>query len=189
MTAQASRARKPARQQLSDLRLAVLDKEGHLGNLIRETVAIWNIRRITTFTSEARALRSIAANPPDMLIINWKDPGCDAIALTRRIRNREEFPHPFLALIIVLSDVTRDRVLQARDAGTDELLALPFSPKALHERICSIVYDRRGFVDVPGFFGPDRRRGAIAESLGVDRRGGSSILIDPKSQKQYLEIQ
>lgn len=88
---------------------------------------------------------------------------------------------------MICEHVTRPHVVAARDVGVDEFLAAPFTPKALSERLIAVAAHRRGFVDLPTYYGPDRRRGAMANFLGANRRGGKSQLINPKTGQVYVD--
>ena len=175
-------------RRLADLRISVLDNDFPIGSILRETLLTWRISGMTACDDVSSALAGVRAAPPDILFINGNGPRHNAAALTRTIRDPRRFPQPFLPIVVVLSDVTRSKVAEARDAGADEFLAYPFSHKSLYERIRSIVFDRRGFVSTGGFFGPDRRRGAMARFLGSDRRGSVSMLIDPNTGEIYRDV-
>ena len=165
----------------------MLDNTTPIGLVLRSVMRNWNITRVTVFTDVESALRSVEQRPPDILFVNGNGTLHDMADTVRTIRNPGTFAEPYVAIIVALSEVTRERVTTARDAGADEFLAVPFSAKNLHDRISSIVYDRRGFVSVPTYFGPDRRRGAMAEYLGTNRRSTPSMLIDPATRCIFLE--
>jgi len=173
-------------KRLSDLRIAVLDNNAPIGPVLRDALISWRISDLTVYDDRAEALSKISATPPDILFVNGNGSRHTASAVVRAIRDPKGFRYPFLAIIFALSEVTRSNVIEARDAGADEFLAVPFTNKALGERLTSIAFDRRGFVSAQNYFGPDRRRGAMAEYLGACRRSEKSILIDPASGRTYI---
>ncbi len=171
----------------SSLRVTLLDDDEFNVKLVRTAVTMCGIRNFEVISNARSAMFALKARQaPDIMMINWKEPLAEAISFCKAIRDRESSPAPFLAIVVLSQQATRERVMQARDAGVDEFLAAPFSPKSMQGRIDSILFHRRGFVQVPGFFGPDRRRGAIAEMLGVDRRSDPSELIDPRTGETYI---
>lgn len=176
--------------EIQSAEIGVADATRSIADLVRNALAMWNIRNVRTYAggSELATIARIAVSRPDILVINSVGRLPSALTIARAIRDRRAFPDPFMAIIMVMANVTRERVLLARDAGVDEFLAFPFSPKALYQRIASIVLDRRGFVATPTYFGPDRRRGAMAQYLGANRRSTSSILINPRTRQTYIEI-
>ncbi len=62
----------------------------------------------------------------------------------------------------------------ARDAGVTEFLTKPISPKALYQRIVSVVTNPRPFIKTKTYFGPDRRRHASLNYAGPERRKGDN---------------
>lgn len=185
---QSAQLRAPA--EIRETSIGLADSYPSIAPVLRDVLAMWEMRRmrIVGEAADRATLARLSGSRPDILIINAIGRLPASLALAAAVRNRHSFPDPFLPIIIVMANVTRDRVLRARDAGIDEFLAFPFSANALYQRIESIVFDRRGFVATPSYFGPDRRRGAMATYLGTNRRGGSSLLINPRTRQTYLEI-
>jgi DNA-binding response OmpR family regulator len=62
------------------------------------------------------------------------------------------------------------RVAEALDAGINEFLAKPISPRDLYLRIASIIDHPRPFVRARGYFGPDRRRYNVGVPRGLRER-------------------
>jgi two-component system, chemotaxis family, chemotaxis protein CheY len=172
---------------LADLRLAVFDPERGVVSAVAAAAPLCGIKQVWHLTDTERALTRLDRNPPDVMLVAWRPPSEDGLKVCRAIRTPATSPCPFLPLVMICQHVTRDHVRSARDAGVDEFLAMPFTTKALRDRLIAIVLRRRGFVDVPGFFGPDRRRGAMAEFLGANRRSGGSNLIDPRTGMIYID--
>lgn len=173
--------------RLKHLRLAVLDHNGVMHPVVAAAANVLGLRPIRKLDSAGKTFKELrSATPPDVLLLRWTPPDRKPITLCRAVRSRKSSPRPFLPLIIICEQVTKAHVLAARDAGVDEFLAAPFTAKSLRNRLLAIVEQRRGFVDVPGYFGPDRRRGAMADFLGVNRRSGNDELIDPETGRVYL---
>lgn len=173
-------------RDFGELRCMLVDAEEYSSSLFKSAAASVGLHNIAVFQSAKAVLANIrVAGPPDLLFVKFTsvDPG--SIRLCRFIRDRAAFPHPFIPIVAVVEHATKAAVTAVRDAGVDEFLACPYSPKTLSQRIRSIVADRRGFVDVPGYFGPDRRRGAMARFLGAERRSDPTELIDPLTEQVY----
>lgn len=175
------------KEVFSGLRVTLLDKEEHHASLIRNAAAACGIRNVNTDRDPKAVLQALLnRDASNILLLHWQVPLEDGINVCRMIRNRRMFPRPFLPIVFVSAHATRDHVVRARDAGADEFLVSPFSVSGFYKRIYSVIYDRRGFVDVPGYFGPCRRRGAMAEWLGTNRRTEGTSLIDPVSGELYI---
>jgi|GEM_PF-7072546 len=154
--------------------------------VFKNAVGLAGISTVRAFEGAKKALAIMHQNgAPDILFVWFGEENRDALGLCRVVRNPETFAAPFLPIVAVMETATLPAVRSVRDVGVDEFLACPFSPKALAERVQAITQDRRGFVHVPGYFGPDRRRGAMARYLGSDRRSTPSQLIDPLTEQRY----
>ena len=73
--------------------------------------------------------------------------------------------------LVVTGQVHADAIIAARDAGVDEIMAKPVSAGVLASHTHDAVDDRRPFIDMAAYFGPDRRRHDSASYDGPDRRG------------------
>lgn len=112
----------------------------------------------------------VAGMHVDAVIIRWELPGDDGLNLVTRLRRDAESPAPFLPAVIVTGTVTRDRIRQALDAGVNEVLALPLTPKGVESRLREMVERPRKFIRDGGYFGPDRRRQVRTDYAGPFRR-------------------
>jgi two-component system, chemotaxis family, chemotaxis protein CheY len=172
--------------EFASLQLGLLGNDDFSASLVKSAARTCSIRDIDVYSNPNAAMVAlIARTKPDIMLVHHRQKEV-GLAFCRAVRDRETSPAPFLPIIMISAQVTRQDVVAARDAGVDEFLASPFSPKMFSARIGSVVFNRRGFIAVDGYFGPDRRRGAIAEMLGVERRSTPTKLIDPVSGKIYI---
>lgn len=98
---------------------------------------------------------------------NEGEPG--GIALVRALRRfpglRSEMP-----VMMVLPNPSRETVLQARNAGVNEILGLPLTGKLIGQRLAYIHHSPKPFVRVATYVGPCRRRNPPEVFTGVERR-------------------
>lgn len=180
---------RPPPRAVEEMRVAVLNAaRQNIEEPVRAAAAMCGITRCVAFSDAETALQYLRAGGPlDVMLVAWDEPEREWLSFCRVVRDRAASPCPFLALVVISNGVTREHVRLARDAGVDEFLAIPFTAEALRRRLLAIVCHRRGFVDVAGYFGPCRRRGAMARMLGAERRGEATQLIDPYSGTTYLD--
>lgn len=81
------------------------------------------------------------------------------------------------------------RVEAARDCGITEFLVKPFTSRDLYNRIVQIIEKPRQFVDADDFFGPDRRRRAIKDYDGPQRRDDDNETKEEQSEDQRSSAQ
>src|SRR6185295_20130997 len=77
-----------------------------------------------------------------------------------------------LPVVFITSGLTRQTVINGRDAGVDEFLAKPISPVALRQRLEMVIETPRPFIDCSVYLGPCRRRKNPADYYGARRRAG-----------------
>lgn len=88
--------------------------------------------------ADARAaLESISRLRPDIILLDWMMPGVSGIELTRRLRREpltEEIP-----IIMLTARVSEDDKVSGLEAGTDDYVIKPFSPRELLARIRAVL--------------------------------------------------
>jgi two-component system response regulator ChvI len=118
---------------------------------------------VKTYTDGAEALRGLAAEPPDLAVLDIKMPRMDGMELLERLRRSSAMPVIFLTS----KDDEVDEIMGLR-MGADDYIKKPFSQRLLVERIRTLL----------------RREQAVREGGGSDvaspesiRRG--ELTIDP----------
>lgn len=105
----------------------------------------------------------------DIVLTDWLMPRGSGKELLHWIRTHEDDAIRFLPVIVVSGYTTELMSSQARDMGANEVLVKPVSGTKLASRICTVIDTPRPFIQVPGYFGPDRRR-HNTPIAGRDRR-------------------
>jgi len=94
----------------------------------------------------------------DVILSNWEMSPVNGMILLRWIRRHKESPNRFIPFIMITGYSEPERVQEARDMGVTEVLAKPFTIRAIGEKLISIIERNRQFVHTRSYFGPDRRR-------------------------------
>ena len=135
-------------------RLAPVEAAGLKNNNIKDGADLQTI-------SEAMQV----ATTPDILICDTGLKGGDVFRMLSAIRHHEIGNNPFIAIIAISWDPTAKLVDQFAGSGADYLVAAPFSPKQIIDRIRAIVHHRTPFVVTSDYIGPDRRDGGRGTEL------------------------
>ncbi len=121
----------------------------------------------------------------DLIIADWEMSQIDGAALLRWIRRHPDSPDPFLPFVAMTTAPSAGQVRAARDLGASLFIARPFTIEILCDRLDSLTGDRRDYVQIHDYFGPDRRHHQAPVAL--DRRGddavarpGVRLLVAPK---------
>ena len=93
--------------------------------------------QVETAGDAQEALVRINENRPDIILLDWMMPGVSGIELTRRLRKdayTEDIP-----IIMLTAKVTEDDKVAGLEAGTDDYVIKPFSPRELLARIRAVM--------------------------------------------------
>lgn len=80
------------------------------------------------------ALDKFATESPDLIVLDWGLPRLDGLEVCTRIRNESDIP-----IIMLTVRDTDDDVISALEAGADEYIIKPFSPRQLIARIRALL--------------------------------------------------
>lgn len=83
------------------------------------------------------ALRIAAAHPPDLVVLDRMIPGVDGVEVARRLRATSDVP---IIMLTALGE-TEHRI-EGLEAGVDDYLAKPFSPRELVLRAAAVLRRR-----------------------------------------------
>jgi two-component system KDP operon response regulator KdpE len=151
-------------------RVLVCDDEPQILRALRITLRNEGFE-VQAAAGAVEALDAAALQPPDAAILDLLLPDGDGIEMTRRLREWSSLP------IIVLSAVgEEEQKVRALEAGADDYVTKPFSPRELVARLRAAL--RRA---VPAADEPVLRAGEIELDLGARavRRAGEDVHLTP----------
>lgn len=158
---------------LSQLQILLVESNPHTRKLIRLILGAFRCRNIREAEDGAGALSILEDSfRPDVIIINQTLPMITGVEVVRCVRRGRLGMDLYTPVIMITAHSDMGRILEARDAGAHEILALPLSAKRLYDRIVALVVFPRPFVRCVTYFGPDRRRHSDRHSAfeGEERR-------------------
>ena len=97
--------------------------------------------RVTLARSPDETLRSCAAYPPDLVVLDLVAPSGRAFDVCRKLKQQPNTR--FVPIVIVTSHSDREQRLHGIEAGADDFLAKPIDNAELHARIRSLVRLKR----------------------------------------------
>ncbi len=169
------------RVDFTKLRFLIVDDSIYMRRVMKALLHGFGAREVHEADDGASGLEMFMSQTPDVIILDWEMPLLDGLEVTRMIRNPTSSVNPFAPIIMVTGHSEKRRVTIARDAGINEFLVKPISPKALHDRIMTVVASPRPYIRTKTYFGPDRRRGVSNNYSGAERRrDGEAEVIKPK---------
>lgn len=118
--------------------------------------------RIEEAVDGVSALRSVAENPPDVIIMDVMMPNMDGLECTRRLK--ADLATRDIPIIIVSGLSGEDDTLAGLEAGADDYLSKPIRPGELAMRVRSQIRVHRERKDLLRSY---RSRGEQARALGL----------------------
>ena len=93
--------------------------------------------RVLRAASAEEAEAVIRAELPDVLVLDWMLPGESGLALARRLRSAERTQK--LPILMLTARAMEQDKLSGLEAGADDYITKPFSPKELAARIKAVL--------------------------------------------------
>jgi two-component system KDP operon response regulator KdpE len=115
-----------------DVRVLVVDDERSIRRFLKASLGSQFV--IFEATTGAEALTAVAANRPDVIILDLGLPDLDGVEVTRRLREWTQIP----IIIVSVREQEKDKIA-ALDAGADDYLTKPFGVGELMARLRSAL--------------------------------------------------
>jgi len=136
----------------SQPRVLVVDDESAIREMIRYALERSGMQ-VDTAGDAQEALLRISESRPDIILMDWMMPGVNGLELTRRLR-RDSYTED-IPIIMLTARITEDDKVAGLEAGTDDYVIKPFSPRELLARIRAVLRrsspaDDEGFLVVGG---------------------------------------
>lgn len=151
------------------IRILVVDDDDN----VRRLVAAYLEREgydVTQAADGHAAVRAVEQGAPDLMILDLMLPGPGGLQVARRLKDSAGVP-----IVMLTARGEEDDVLRGFEAGADDYLVKPFSPKVLVARVRAVLR-RAGLADEedagPRALGPlvidERSREVIIDGAAVD---------------------
>jgi two-component system response regulator BaeR len=114
-------------------RIAIVEDEPELAQVVADYVRAAGYAA-HVFGDGAAALAALRAAPPALVVLDLMLPGLDGLSLCRALRETSDVP-----VIMVTARVEEIDRLLGLEAGADDYLCKPFSPRELVARIKAIL--------------------------------------------------
>jgi two-component system chemotaxis response regulator CheY len=157
------------------LRVLVVDDNQHMRKLVVAILIAFGIRDIFESPDAEYAWKHLFESNPDVIIVDWQLTGMTGLEFSRLVRNSPRSFNVFVPIIMLTGHTHLDKVRQARDAGVNEFLAKPVSVKGIMAKFVSVIDKPRPFIRNQTYFGPCRRRRALADYTGAERRSTADV--------------
>jgi CheY-like chemotaxis protein len=139
------------------LSFLIVDDSAYMRTILRTILSSFGARKIYEAEDGADGLQKLNAYGPDIAIVDWEMPVLSGPEMIKLIRDPDTCRHAFVPIILLTAHTERYRIIEARKFGVHEILRKPVSPKAIYQRIASIILHPRPFIRTTTYFGPEPR--------------------------------
>jgi len=127
--------------------ILVIEDEPAIQELIAVNLSFAGHKVLRAYDAE-QADTLIRAELPDLILLDWMLPGISGLAFARRLRN-EERTRQVPVIMLTAKGAEQDK-LDGLEAGADDYITKPFSPKELMARIKAVLRRRAPQLTVAG---------------------------------------
>jgi DNA-binding response OmpR family regulator len=156
-----------------------LEQSAYSQKILNQVLRGFGVRELHNANDLAMAKDVAGRQTLNLVII---DPGFDegkGMEFLHWLRRMQGHPNRFAPVILMLGHTTQASVAMARDAGANSVLAKPYAPRTLLDRLVSVSKDKRPYVEASTFVGPDRRfkNEPLPEGVRGRRVGDDAALV------------
>ena len=119
--------------------ILVIEDEPAIQELISVNLSFAGHKVLRAFDAE-QAQTLIRAELPDLILLDWMLPGASGITLAKKLRS-EERTRQVPVIMLTAKGAEQDKV-EGLEAGADDYITKPFSPKELMARIKAVLRRR-----------------------------------------------
>ena len=174
-----------AEDYLQEVRFLIVDDNAFMRTIVKRILSALNAKEVREAEDGADALKVLQTYGPDIIITDWVMDPIDGIEMVRMIRNNQDSKNPFVPVIMLTAHSEYARIIEARDAGVNEVVVKPVSVKALFSRVQMVIEKPRPYVKVGDYFGPDRRRKQVA--VGDNEKRVSTLPVDMDTSEELSQ--
>jgi two-component system chemotaxis response regulator CheY len=149
---------KAARDMIQGLAILIVDHNQQSRRLTKTMLMNLGAKSVYEAGDGLAALEMLRHNLIDVMVLDRDITILTAPELLSFIRTPDLFPKPDLPVIMLVAAARRKDAIEALRLGAHELLLKPTSPKALQDRLLSVMLNPRKMVQIGKHYVPQPRR-------------------------------
>jgi two-component system phosphate regulon response regulator PhoB len=126
---------------MSDAKILIVEDEPAIKDMIAITLDLAGFDSISAESAHQAHVAAVDSKP-DLILLDWMLPGGSGIELARRLK-REELTES-IPIIMLTAKASEDNKVQGLNAGVDDYVTKPFSPRELIARIKAVLRRTHG---------------------------------------------
>ncbi|WP_192035678.1 phosphate regulon transcriptional regulator PhoB [Halomonas sp. YLGW01] len=121
---------------MSTKTVLIVDDEAAIREMIAIALEMADYRVLEADNAQT-AHAMVVDHQPDLLVLDWMMPGTSGIELARRLKRDEATAE--LPIILLTAKGEEDNKIQGLEAGADDYITKPFSPRELVARLKAVL--------------------------------------------------
>lgn len=117
-------------------KILIVEDEPAISEMIEVALVRANFEVLKAEDAE-EAIRLLGDTLPDLVLLDWMLPGASGMEFTRRIKKEELTAH--IPIIMLTAKGSESDKINGLDAGADDYITKPFSPRELIARIKAVL--------------------------------------------------
>ena len=146
------------KEKIQGVGILIADNNPYMRRMTRMMLTNLGAKSVYEAGDGLAALEVIRTSDPDIVVMEWDMPILNGPEVMRIVRSPEVFPRPNLPIIMLTYCAQRAQIIEALRLGAHEFLIKPTSPKALQDRLLSIIVKPRQMVQIGKYYVPQPRR-------------------------------
>ncbi|BBP45350.1 phosphate regulon transcriptional regulatory protein PhoB [Thiosulfatimonas sediminis] len=126
---------------MSQKTILVVEDEAAIRDMLKFTLVSSGFRVEEAGNAEL-GMRLALEKKPDLILLDWMLPGISGITMAQKLRQHEATIH--LPIIMLTARGEEEAQVQGFDAGVDDYVVKPFSPRALVARVNALLRRQKG---------------------------------------------
>jgi len=158
----------------------IVDPTGHSKGLLKGLLTTLEVGRVTAVNNTDEAFLALRREVFSVVFCDEFAGPADPFLFLKTLRRDLTTRDVTVPVVLVSAGADYPKILAARDAGMNGVVAKPVSAETIERKLRSLLLAPRVFVTAKAFVGPDRRRAGEdrrqfgERHSGEDRRGRSA---------------
>ncbi|MBI1251537.1 MAG: response regulator [Alphaproteobacteria bacterium] len=163
---------------LSKITILALESSQHSVDILAQILKGFGVNEVLRCTTEEEAEKALRAREVDLILIDPSLKEGDGYDFLRRLRREGMGVNKTTPVILLTGHAQASNVARAHDSGANFFVAKPITPNVLWDRFLWVVRDKRPFVELEKYMGPDRRFKFEGPPPGSDGRRASDLDVE-----------
>ena len=142
-----------------NLRVMIVDNNNFIVKKLYSILEVFRVRKLTICDTLEEAEKKYYISELEVIFIDFMMENRCGLGFLKNIRTSNTEKKSSDIPVILNTGITDiNTITMARDSGVTEVIGKPFSPDQVHQKLHNALSNKRDFISVDDYIGPNRRR-------------------------------